>query len=102
MCVKVMIADDHVMIREGIKQLLEFDGDSEISILKKAPLSFIFTFIKLPSECLTALFTHSCTILKIADSSLQNLTHTIHELELASKYIDKDPIQAKLELASVY
>jgi len=35
------------------------------------------------------------------DSSLQNLTHTIHELELASKYIDKDPIQAKLELASI-
>lgn len=25
-----MIADDHVMIREGIKQLLEFDGDIEI------------------------------------------------------------------------
>lgn len=35
------------------------------------------------------------------DSSLQNLTHTIHEIELASKYIDKDPIQAKLELASI-
>jgi len=35
------------------------------------------------------------------DSSLQNLTHLIHELELASKYIDKDPIQAKLELASI-
>lgn len=35
------------------------------------------------------------------DSSLQNLTHTIHELELASKYIDKDPIQAKLELVSI-
>ena len=24
--VKVMIADDHVLMREGIKQLLEFDG----------------------------------------------------------------------------
>ncbi len=30
MSTKVMIADDHVMIREGIKQLLEFDGDIEI------------------------------------------------------------------------
>lgn len=30
MCVKVMIADDHVMIREGIKQLLEFDGDIKV------------------------------------------------------------------------
>ncbi len=30
MSIKVMIADDHVMIREGIKQLLEFNGDIEI------------------------------------------------------------------------
>lgn len=35
------------------------------------------------------------------DSSLQNLTHTIHKLELASLYIDKDPIQAKLEIAEI-
>ncbi len=28
--VKVMIADDHVLMREGIKQLLEFDGDIEV------------------------------------------------------------------------
>ena len=30
MSVKVMISDDHVLIREGIKQLLEFDGEIEI------------------------------------------------------------------------
>lgn len=30
MSIKVMIADDHIMIREGIRQLLEFDGDIEI------------------------------------------------------------------------
>ena len=30
MSVKIMIADDHVLIREGIRQLLEFDGDIEI------------------------------------------------------------------------
>ena len=35
------------------------------------------------------------------DSSLQNLTHSIHKLELASLYIDKDPIQAKLEIAEI-
>ncbi len=35
------------------------------------------------------------------DSSLQNLTHIIHKTELASMYIEKDPIQAKLELASI-
>ena len=28
--IKVMIADDHNMIREGIKQLLEFDGSIEV------------------------------------------------------------------------
>lgn len=30
MSVKVMITDDHEMIREGLKQLLEFSGDYEI------------------------------------------------------------------------
>lgn len=30
MSVKVMIADDHIMIREGIRQLLEFDGKIEV------------------------------------------------------------------------
>lgn len=30
MCVHVMIADDHRMIREGIKNLLEFDGSIKI------------------------------------------------------------------------
>ena len=30
MSVKIMIADDHVLIREGIRQLLEFDVDIEI------------------------------------------------------------------------
>lgn len=29
-CIKVMIADDHIMMREGIKQLLEFDGNMKI------------------------------------------------------------------------
>ena len=35
------------------------------------------------------------------DTSLQNLSHIIHKLELVSKYMDKDMIKAKLELASV-
>ena len=30
MSVKVMLVDDHAMIREGIKQLLEFDGSIEV------------------------------------------------------------------------
>ncbi len=35
------------------------------------------------------------------DSSLQNLTHLVHKVELTSLYIDQDPVKAKLELATV-
>lgn len=35
---------------------------------------------------------------ELHDSSLQNLTHLVHVLELSAMYIDKDPISAKLEL----
>ena len=35
------------------------------------------------------------------DTSLQNLTHLIHKVELSSLYIDEDPVRAKLELATV-
>lgn len=35
------------------------------------------------------------------DTSLQNLTHLVHKVELSSLYIDEDPIRAKLELATV-
>ena len=37
---------------------------------------------------------------ELHDSSLQNLTHLIHVLELSSMYMDEDPIRAKLELES--
>lgn len=30
MSIKVMLADDHILVREGIKQLLEFDGSIEV------------------------------------------------------------------------
>lgn len=35
------------------------------------------------------------------DTSLQNLTYLVHKVELSSLYIDKDPVRAKLELATV-
>lgn len=35
------------------------------------------------------------------DTSLQNLAHLIHKIELSSMFIDQDPIRAKLELSSV-
>lgn len=33
------------------------------------------------------------------DTSLQNLTHLVHKIELCSMYIDTDPVRAKLELS---
>lgn len=56
---------------------------------------------------------HNFTILKIQeeerqrisrdlhDSSLQNLTHLVHKLELSGLYIDQDPLRAKLELSVI-
>ena len=35
------------------------------------------------------------------DTSLKNLTHLIHKIELCSMYIDTDPVQAKLELSII-
>ena len=35
------------------------------------------------------------------DTSLQNLTAIIHKVELASMYINQDPIRAKLELSTI-
>lgn len=35
------------------------------------------------------------------DTSLQNLVHVIHKIELCSLYIDEDPLKAKLELAVI-
>lgn len=35
------------------------------------------------------------------DTSLQNLAHLVHKIELSSLYIDEDPVKAKLELSVV-
>lgn len=35
------------------------------------------------------------------DTSLQNLAHLVHKIELSGMYIDQDPIRAKLELAVI-
>lgn len=61
MSIKVMIADDHVMIREGIKNLLEYDGNIEIiaeagdgeeclSILKDVKPNILLLDINMPKK----------------------------------------------------
>ncbi len=36
------------------------------------------------------------------DTTLQNLTYLVHKIELAQMLMDKDPVQAKLELALIH
>lgn len=38
---------------------------------------------------------------ELHDTSIQDLTHIIHQIELAGFFIDMDPTKAKLELASI-
>lgn len=38
---------------------------------------------------------------ELHDTSLQNLSHLVHKIELSSMFIDQDPIRAKLELAVI-
>jgi len=35
------------------------------------------------------------------DNTVQNLTHLIHKIELSSKFIDQDPVRAKMELLDI-
>lgn len=59
--INIMIADDHAMMREGIKQLLEFDGtmkviaeasdgDECLSILKKTKPDVLLLDINMPNK----------------------------------------------------
>lgn len=36
---------------------------------------------------------------ELHDTTIQNLVHTIHQTELISRYMDQDPVRAKLELS---
>ena len=60
MSIKVIIADDHVLIREGIKQILEFDGKIEVvaeaadgieclQILRKVKTDLLLLDINMPN-----------------------------------------------------
>lgn len=61
MSIKVMLADDHILMREGIRQLLEFDGSIEviaeandgeecIDILKKSHPQILLLDINMPKK----------------------------------------------------
>lgn len=115
MCVKVMIADDHVMIREGIKQLLEFDGDIKVfletgdgeeclQLLEKNDPDILLLDINMPKK-------NGIEVLKEIrkkDTGLKVLMLTVHnEVEYLIKaieigvdgYILKDSESAELKKA---
>ncbi len=93
---KVMIADDHSLIREGIKQLLEFDGSIEvideasngIECLKKLEVllpDVLLLDINMPEKNGIEVLQE----LKSKDSKVKILILTVHnELEYLLKAVD--------------
>ena len=88
---------------ENLQSVLDEENLSEIVI---EPVAGISNQIQISSDInLKSLDIQEKDRQRIArdlhDTSLQNLAHLIHRIELSSLYIDKDPIQAKLELMSI-
>lgn len=115
MALKVMLADDHVLIREGIKQLLEFDGSMEViaeandgfeclNLLKEVNPDILLLDINMPNMNGIDVLKE----LKTAKNPLRVLILTVHsEVEYLVKavdigadgYIMKDSGSAELKLA---
>jgi DNA-binding NarL/FixJ family response regulator len=120
MAVKVMIADDHSMIREGLKSLLELDGDIEVIAeavdgadcldqLKKIKPDVLLLDINMPNKNGLDVLQS----LKISRSKISILVLTVHnEIEYLLRaveigvdgYLLKDSGSAELKKAimSVY
>lgn len=75
---------------------------SDILILKRARQSFTDSTERIKKEYLNILDIQEKERKRIADelhdTSLQNMTHLLHMIELSSMFIDQDPARAKLEL----
>lgn len=96
MALKVMLADDHVLIREGIKQLLEFDGSMEViaeandgfeclNLLKEVNPDILLLDINMPNMNGIDVLKE----LKTAKNPLRVLILTVHsEVEYLVKAVD--------------
>jgi len=86
-----------------------YEKENQFLIQKKNEMSSrierIENILKNENDSLTVLSMQEEDRKRIArdlhDTSLQNLTHLIHQIELSGLYIDEDPIRAKLELSVV-
>jgi len=113
--IKVMIADDHVLIREGLKQLLEFAGDISIiaeagdgeeclSILEKIVPDVLLLDINMPKlkglDVLTRL-REKKNPLKVIFLTVHNeIEYLVKAVELgADGYLLKDSDHAELKKA---
>ncbi len=96
MSIKVMLADDHILMREGIKQLLEFDGTLEIiaeasdgeeclEILKSTNPDILLLDINMPGKNGLDVLEE----LKLRKTPLKVLILTVHnEVEYLVRAID--------------
>lgn len=88
---------------------LKYEEENELLTEKRSVLSDrierIEQVLENESDNLTVLSIQEEDRKRIArdlhDTSLQNLTHLIHQIELSGLYIDKDPLRAKIELSIV-
>ena len=75
MSIKVMFADDHVLCREGIKQLLEFDGS--IEVISEVNDGYQYVFLYSNKKC--------------TDGNISSITDAL------DKYVfDKDKVDPSL------
>ena len=96
-------------IRKIEQQKSEYEADNKLLIEKRDVLSNkierIEQILENETDNLTVLSIQEEDRKRIArdlhDTSLQNLTHLIHQIELSGLYIDKDPLRAKIELSIV-
>lgn len=96
-------------IRKIEQQKSEYEADNKLLTEKRDVLSNkierIEQILENETDNLTVLSIQEEDRKRIArdlhDTSLQNLTHLIHQIELSGLYIDKDPLRAKIELSIV-
>jgi two-component system sensor histidine kinase DegS len=91
---KIHIESENEIIKNEIARSEERIGNLQ-SVIKADPFLNRFVFLDMQEK------ERQRIARDLHDSSLQNLTHLIHAIELSTLFIDQDADRAKLELAMV-